>query len=1445
MPQFVLGVDLQIQKVLGLAGIKEQLAGISVNTDIGNLSQAQSQIKGLGSIASSIASQLNAATVAMQKLGATAETLPAKMSAIKSSTKKAEDGFTSFGDQIFLAGKRYAAFVTATAGAFAGIAGIKAGVASVIDFESQLTLLDQTIEEGSGRIDILRQKFLDLSVVTGTSSKELAEVAIILAQAGLGKAIEGALEPLSKVPLLPRFGDLKSTTEGLIAIFNQFNLQGSDTARILDELNIAAKKYAVTSEDIIEGVKRGGGAFAATGGNLEEFIALFTTIRHVTQLSAETVGTSIKTISSRIAQVKTADFLKANGIDTIDQATGKFVGLNNILLQIAQRFDTLSEPRKLEFANQLGGLRQLPQILAAIKNPEILRGVLKDISSATGIGINKDAAKALETTAKQFDILTAKANELFQSLAKSTILPLAKDLIKLGEAAVFVFNGLSPLIPLIGALGAVVIGRQLAGLASTLSSKLLGGTTGALGNNLESLLFGGIGQNLTRGRNFLTSNNDQARIANRLAGGVGGAAATSFGAANPLVGVALTAAIGTVAAQILKSNVSIKLLGDTAANAASNFIQTSTLLVTAVALLRGQSITETIKGFFSGFGGGKLGVAAGALGVAALAGAAIATAIEDTQNKILDTSIESLKKIDFKSLNFAQGNQVKQRLGLLASTLIGGEGFQQFNTQINSIGTIANDALLTFAHFLQFNFSDLTEGLKGNTISDVKQAGAIKKFVEANLQTLIDLFDQTARQGIGNTFDAFATGLQSRGVSPDIADKIRQQFEAQAGGRNVLSARAVKIKLDEDLVKENERIARDLAAIVIPKSLTGDLVQFGKAVESITTSVSASAAAFSAQIGSIQGLGNRSFDINPTRTQTIDLLRGGGLQDLFKNQPNIPAFVSNIQDLFDTFDQFIIKISNVDLKTSNIEDVVQSFFDIQQNIPPEVKARLKVFFSQITEDAKNAAGESLITPEELKAKFEKDFTNLKTGTVDTIVTQVSSIIQSVFTGIQDRVNRLSTLRNLELQTGVTFETQLANIQRQFGRVGIAGPQVGTGGQQVGNNIQDFLAELRRLQQTTTPDLASNQARILASDQAFFRSSGSQLVNAVLDPVAKSNLVNEFKNITEESSALRNSLQQLKINGQEGGQTFLQAAARLEELEKRSIEVQAAFEALSKATQEARSIAVDELKTRQEAQRTTTEARVQQQIQQGIISPIEGQKQLDELNRQQREEQDKLNKQFQSVVEQDAKARLEVAQIIDRNTANQADIVNQFGGYVAQFGQAILPLINLNQAAIATLQPQLLSVTPEQIKTGAVTPEQALQIINDAVTKIGNSNSDAIQAALSALREVQKVNTQNQDNANQINKNQPTQQSDALIKSMDGLTEKLNKPGQLQLTADQNITFDLTGISEDIKKEITPLLQEAAQKIATVITKNALESLASRTDTETSIAIQSTIKELKT
>lgn len=90
------------------------------------------------------------------------------------------------------------------------------------------------------------------------------------------------------------------TTEGAIAIMSQFRVQASDLERALGSLNSVAGGFSVESADLIEGVRRAGGAFRAAGGDFNEFLALFTSIRSTTRESATSIGTGLRTIFSRL-----------------------------------------------------------------------------------------------------------------------------------------------------------------------------------------------------------------------------------------------------------------------------------------------------------------------------------------------------------------------------------------------------------------------------------------------------------------------------------------------------------------------------------------------------------------------------------------------------------------------------------------------------------------------------------------------------------------------------------------------------------------------------------------------------------------------------------------------------------------------------------------------------------------------------------------------------------------------------------------------------------------------------------------------------------------------------------------------------------------------------------------------------------------------------------------
>jgi TP901 family phage tail tape measure protein len=112
----------------------------------------------------------------------------------------------------------------------------------------------------------------------------------------------------------------------------QFGISTNQLEGALGSINSVAAKFAVEASDIIAAIQRTGGVFAAASRGvsegtdaLNEFVAVFTSIRATTRESAETIATGLRTIFTRIQRGPTIEALKQFGVNLTD-VEGKFVG---------------------------------------------------------------------------------------------------------------------------------------------------------------------------------------------------------------------------------------------------------------------------------------------------------------------------------------------------------------------------------------------------------------------------------------------------------------------------------------------------------------------------------------------------------------------------------------------------------------------------------------------------------------------------------------------------------------------------------------------------------------------------------------------------------------------------------------------------------------------------------------------------------------------------------------------------------------------------------------------------------------------------------------------------------------------------------------------------------------------------------------------------------------
>ena len=169
---------------------------------------------------------------------------------------------------------------------------MREGVGAAVAFERSMNKVAQVGGDSRSEIAGIASEVTRLSTALGVSSKSLADAAIVLRQAGLNaKETKTSLEALALSDLAPTFDGIRSTTEALIGVFRQFKTPATEFKSVLGSINAVSAEFAVESGDLVTAIQKAGGAFANTGGQLNEFLALVTSVRATTRESASEIAT--------------------------------------------------------------------------------------------------------------------------------------------------------------------------------------------------------------------------------------------------------------------------------------------------------------------------------------------------------------------------------------------------------------------------------------------------------------------------------------------------------------------------------------------------------------------------------------------------------------------------------------------------------------------------------------------------------------------------------------------------------------------------------------------------------------------------------------------------------------------------------------------------------------------------------------------------------------------------------------------------------------------------------------------------------------------------------------------------------------------------------------------------------------------------------------------------
>lgn len=312
---------------------------------------------------------------------------------------------------------------------------IKRAFQRITDFGVAARILNKVQKEIANvyqNILKLNEAMTDIRIVTGASvdeanslmtsynklAKELGTTTTEVAKSASewmrqGYSANESVNLITSSVKLARLGfmDMSSATTSLTAVLKGFNLQATESSKIVDKLTKLDAEYATTAGDIATALSRTAAVARSANLDLDQTAAMLTTIIDITQQDAGSVGNALRTILSRYGNVKAGVFsgMAEDGEDTseslndvekvlnaigiqIRSTSTDMRGFDEVLEELAEKWDNLNDVEQNAVATALAGTRQRNSLISLLNNWQEYVDALESSRTSAGTADEKYAA---------------------------------------------------------------------------------------------------------------------------------------------------------------------------------------------------------------------------------------------------------------------------------------------------------------------------------------------------------------------------------------------------------------------------------------------------------------------------------------------------------------------------------------------------------------------------------------------------------------------------------------------------------------------------------------------------------------------------------------------------------------------------------------------------------------------------------------------------------------------------------------------------------------------------------------------------------------------------------------------------------------------------------------------------------------------------------------------
>ena len=301
---------------------------------------------------------------------------------------------------------------------------------TIEDMDAAITNLSVAMNtnrnEASSYLKMLNEQAISLKTTTKSAS-DAADTWL-----RQGKTVQETQTLIKDSLVFSKVAQLESAdaTNYLTSALNGYKLEAKDAESVIDKLTAVDAVSASEAGGLSLAMSKTASAADMAGISMDRLVGYIAAVKESTRAADQEVGNALKSMISRMNQVKAGKFIDAETGESLNDfekvmnkvgiairdASGQFISSENILDELGAKFSSFDSVTQRAVATALGGTHQYEKVIALLSNYNKALKYAEVAENSAGSAMNKFENSYM-------DSLEAKQNELqatFESLVMNS-----------------------------------------------------------------------------------------------------------------------------------------------------------------------------------------------------------------------------------------------------------------------------------------------------------------------------------------------------------------------------------------------------------------------------------------------------------------------------------------------------------------------------------------------------------------------------------------------------------------------------------------------------------------------------------------------------------------------------------------------------------------------------------------------------------------------------------------------------------------------------------------------------------------------------------------------------------------------------------------------------------------------------------------------------------------